>query len=252
MIMKKQLLASALAWIVSGACNTAGATTGKPVDWSYTAPIGAENWGGLSSEYEGCTSGQAQSPIDIRDAAETEIAPLAFTFQAGPAAILNNGHTIQVSSSAAGGITLPSGKYAFVQMHFHTPSEEKIMGRTFPLNAHLVHRNTAGELAVVALLFEEGTHNPTLEPILTAMPKSAGGTATLDTLNIADLLPATHNTYSYLGSLTTPPCTEGVRWHVLTTAVQISRVQLEAFQALYPMNARPVQPLNGRSVQVDG
>lgn len=252
MIMKKQLLASALALIVSGACNTAGATTGKPVDWSYTAPIGAENWGGLSSEYEGCTSGQAQSPIDIRDAVETEIAPLAFTFQAGPAAILNNGHTIQVSSSAAGGITLPSGKYAFVQMHFHTPSEEIIMGRTYPLNAHLVYRNTAGDLAVVALLFEEGTHNPTLEPILAAMPDNAGGMETLKTLNIANLLPSNRRYYSYAGSLTTPPCTEGVRWHVLSSVLQLSTTQLQAFKALYPMNARPIQPLNGRSVQVGG
>ena len=126
------------------------------------------------------------------------------------------------------------------------------MGRTYPLNAHLVYRNTAGELAVVALLFEEGTHNPTLEPILAAMPDNAGGMETLKTLNIANLLPSNRRYYSYAGSLTTPPCTEGVRWHVLSSVLQLSTTQLQAFKALYPMNARPVQPLNGRSIQVGG
>ncbi|WKL55154.1 carbonic anhydrase family protein [Pseudomonas kielensis] len=238
--------------IAAGLCTTAWANTADTVQWGYTAPSGPESWSELKSEYRLCTSGKEQSPIDIHDTVQAGVEPPTFTYRPSTATVLNNGHTIQVSPQEPGGITLASGAYSLVQMHFHTPSEEKIQGRSYPLNAHLVHRNTAGELAVVALLFEEGAHNPTLEPILTAMPKSAGGTATLDTLNIADLLPATHNTYSYLGSLTTPPCTEGVRWHVLTTAVQISRVQLEAFQALYPMNARPVQPLNGRSVQVDG
>lgn len=250
--MKKQLLGSAITLIIAGVCSSAWASTGKPADWSYTAPTGPENWSELSSEYKRCTSGQVQSPIDIRDAIETELAPLAFAYRPGTATVLNNGHSIQVSSSGAGSITVPSGDYAFVQMHFHSPSEEKIMGRTFPLNAHLVHRNTAGELAVVALLFEEGAHNPTLEPILTAMPTQAGGLATLDSLNIADLLPTTRHYYSYTGSLTTPPCSEDVRWHVFSTVVQLSTAQLQAFQALYPMNARPVQPLNGRSVQLGG
>ena len=250
--MTKLLPGTAMTLIAAGLCTTAWANTADTVQWGYTAPSGPESWSELKSEYRLCTSGKEQSPIDIHDTVQAGVDPPTFTYRPSTATVLNNGHTIQVSPQEPGGITLASGAYSLVQMHFHTPSEEKIQGRSYPLNAHLVHRNTAGELAVVALLFEEGAHNPTLEPILTAMPKSAGGTATLDTLNIADLLPATHNTYSYLGSLTTPPCTEGVRWHVLTTAVQISRVQLEAFQALYPMNARPVQPLNGRSVQVDG
>jgi len=250
--MKKQLLGSTITLIIAGLCSSALATTGKTADWSYTAPTGPENWSELSGEYKRCTSGQAQSPIDIRNAIETERAPLVVTYRPGTATVLNNGHTIEVSSAGAGSITVPSGDYAFVQMHFHTPSEETIMGRTFPLNAHLVHRNAAGELAVVALLFEEGTHNPTLEPILTAMPTQKGDVATLNALNIADLLPTTRHHYSHAGSLTTPPCSEGVRWHVLSTVVQLSTAQLQAFQALYPMNARPVQPLNGRSVHVGG
>ncbi|MNF71404.1 carbonic anhydrase [Pseudomonas sp. Irchel s3a18] len=250
--MTKQLLGTAMTLIAAGLCTTAWANTADTAEWGYTAPTGPESWSELKSEFRLCTSGKEQSPIDIHDAVKAGVEPPAFTYRPSTAAVLNNGHTIQVSPTDSGGITLTSGAYSLVQLHFHTPSEEKIQGRSYPLSAHLVHRNTAGELAVVALLFEEGAHNPTLEPILAAMPKDAGGTATLETLNIADLLPATHNAYSYMGSLTTPPCTEGVRWNVLTTAVQISRAQLEAFQALYPMNARPVQPLNGRSVQVDG
>ncbi|KAA0978203.1 carbonic anhydrase [Pseudomonas sp. ANT_H12B] len=250
--MKKQLLGSAITLIISCLCSTAWAATGTTAAWSYTAPTDPENWSELNSEYELCTSGKAQSPIDIRDAVKTEVAPLTFTYRPSTATVLNNGHTIQVSSVDAGSITLASGDYAFVQMHFHTPSEEKIKGRAYPLNAHLVHRNTAGELAVIALLFEEGAHNPTLEPIMAAMPKEAGGIALLDTLNVANIFPAIRSTYSYSGSLTTPPCAEDVRWHVFSTVMQLSPAQLQAFQALYPMNARPVQPLNGRSVQVSG
>ncbi len=249
--MKKQLFGAAICMIISGICTTGWAATGQPAAWSYTAPTGVENWSELNSDYELCSSGKAQSPIDIHDALKTELAPLAFTYQPSTAAVLNNGHTIQVSADA-GSITLASGDYRFVQMHFHTPAEEQIKGRIYPLNAHLVHRNASGELAVVALLFEEGAHNPMLEPILAALPKEAGGVATLDALNVADLLPATRSYYSYMGSLTTPPCTEGVRWHVLATVAQLSPAQLQAFQALYPMNARPIQPLNGRSVQVGG
>jgi carbonic anhydrase len=248
--MKKQLLGTAMTLTLAGLCSTTWATAGDTAPWSYSAPTGPQNWGELKSEYSLCSSGQTQSPINISDAVKTDAEMLNVAYQPSRATVSNNGHTIQVTPVDAGGITLESGHYSFVQMHFHTPSEEMIQGRTYPLDAHLVHRNAAGELAVVALLFEVGAHNPTLEPILAAMPKNTGGTATLEAINVAQLLPANHNAYSYMGSLTTPPCTEGVRWNVLTTPLEISRAQLEAFQALYPMNARPVQPLNGRSVHV--
>jgi carbonic anhydrase len=249
--MKKQL-SGAVALIIAALCNIAWATTGQPPAWSYTAPTGPENWGELHSEYERCTSGKAQSPIDIETAVQTESGPLTFAYQPGHAVVLNNGHTIEVSPVNAGSITLASGNYSLVQLHFHTPSEEKIQGRTYPLNAHLVHRNAVGEFAVVALLFEEGAHNPTLERILANMPGNTGGVANLEGLSVSDLLPTRHEHYAYSGSLTTPPCTEGVRWHVLSTVMQLSPAQLQAFQALYPMNARPVQPLNGRQVHIGG
>lgn len=250
--MKKHLLRATLSLAAIGLSSHAMADNDHAVSWTYSAESGPEHWGELKSDYKLCSTGLAQSPIDISSAVKANLSPLTFNYRSSSATVQNNGHTIQVSPTNAGGITLSSGDYSLVQLHFHTPSEERIQGRTYPLNVHFVHRNAAGELAVVALLFEEGAYNPALEPILAIMPKQAGGLANLSEQNIADLLPATRHYFSYMGSLTTPPCSEGVRWHVLTQPVQLSKEQLQAFQALYPMNARPVQPLNGRTVQVGG
>ncbi|MDI3401148.1 carbonic anhydrase family protein [Pseudomonas sp. V88_4] len=250
MTLKKQLLGATLTLTIAGVYTTTWASPGHLPAWSYTAPSGPENWGDLHGEYALCSSGKVQSPIDINDATVTALAPLVFAYQPSAATVLNNGHTIQLSPTDSGSLTLASGNYSFVQMHFHTPSEESIQGRTYPMDAHLVHRNAAGELAVVALLFEEGAHNPALEVILAAMPTVAGDVVNLESIDIAAFLPASHHYYAYMGSLTTPPCAEGVRWQVLSSVVQLSSAQLRAFQALYPMNARPVQPLNGRSVHV--
>jgi carbonic anhydrase len=250
--MKKHLLCASLSLVSLGLCTQVMARNDHASSWTYSAQTGPEHWGELQDDYKLCSTGKAQSPIDIGDAVKADLTPLAFSYRSSSATVLNNGHTIQVSPVDAGGITLSSGDYSLVQLHFHTPSEEKIQGRAYPLVAHFVHRNAAGELAVVAVLFEEGVENPALQSILSNMPKTTGDMVNLPLQNIADLLPATRHYYSYMGSLTTPPCSEGVRWHVLTQPVQLSAAQLQAFQALYPMNARPVQPLNGRTVHVGG
>lgn len=243
------ILSAAFSLVGVSLCSAAWAQTQQEPHWSYTNP---ENWGELKPDYKLCKLGKVQSPIDIRNAAKADLAPLAFDYRSSPIEVLNNGHTVQVTPSNAGGITLTSGNYSLIQFHFHSPSEEKIQGRAYPMVAHLVHRNLSGDLAVVAILFEEGEHNPALAPILAAMPDAVGATKALDNQSIADLLPTKRDYYAYMGSLTTPPCSENVRWHVLTTPVALSRNQLNAFQALYPMNARPVQPLNGRTIQVGG
>ncbi|WPN47020.1 MULTISPECIES: carbonic anhydrase [unclassified Pseudomonas] len=248
--MIKILLSTAITLIAAGFCTTAWAKAADTAPWRYAGPSGPENWGELKSEYGLCKSGKEQSPIDIQNAMKYPFEPVSFSYHPNKVSVLNNGHTIQVSAPDSGSVSLPTGAFSLVQIHFHAPAEEKIEGRTYPLGAHLVHRNDAGELAIVALMFEEGAHNTALEPIFAAMPRKAGGRATLGSANIADLLPVNHNAYAFMGSLTKPPCTEGVRWNVLTTAVQLSPAQLEAFRAIYPMNARPVQPLNSRSVVV--
>lgn len=135
----------------------------------------------------------------------------------------------------------------------HTPSEEHIQGKSYPLVAHLVHRNEAGNLAVVAVLFKEGKSNPVLSKVFDAMPAKADEKVDIaGGFDAASLLPAKQTYYSFAGSLTTPPCSESVRWQVLKEPVSVSKAQLAQFKKLYPMNARPTQPLNGRTVEISG
>ncbi len=218
--------------------------------WGYTGEHGAKQWGDMEPGFADCKLGKAQSPIDIRGATKADLAPLGFNYAAGAAEVINNGHTIQVNLAAGGNIRLDSGDYQLLQFHFHTPSEEKIKGKAYPLVAHLVHKNADGQLAVVAVLFKLGKENAALKDVFAALPAKEGDKIALAAgINTADLLPADRAYYKFIGSLTTPPCSEGVRWQVLKQPVELSKAQLRAFQALYKMNARPVQPLNGRKIE---
>lgn len=165
---------------------------------------------------------------------------------------MNNGHTIQVNLSDAGSATMPSGEYGLLQFHFHGPSEEKINGKAYPLEAHLVHRNAGGNLAVIAVLFKTGKENAALKEVFASMPAKEGKASLKGKVNAAAMMPASMGYYAFKGSLTTPPCSEGVAWEVLKEPVEISAAQLKAFTSIYKMNARPVQPLNGRKVQEAG
>jgi carbonic anhydrase len=225
---------------------------GHAVHWSYTGEGAADHWGDLESGFATCKLGKAQSPIDIRDAKKATLPAIAFGYAGGAAEVVNNGHTIQVNLAKGGAVKVASGEYSLLQFHFHTPSEEKINGQNYPLVAHLVHRNDKGTLAVVAVLFSLGKENATLKKVFAVMPAKADGKAAIEGgLNVTDMLPAKQEYFSFLGSLTTPPCSEGVRWHVLKQTVEMSQAQLDTFKKLYPMNARPVQPLNGRSVETN-
>ena len=250
--MKKELLiCTALALIASG--TTLAAEEGhahRHAHWSYSGATDARHWSELQEDFATCKLGKEQSPIDIRDAKKGELPAIGFAYKVGAAEIVNNGHTIQVNPAAGGTLTLASGEYKLVQFHFHAPSEEKIDGKAYPLGAHFVHRNDEGKLAVVGVLFKIGKENPVLAKIFAAMPKKAESKSALPgELDPADLLPASRDYYAFTGSLTTPPCSEGVRWQILQTPVELSKAQLAAFRKLYPMNARPVQPLNGRTVE---
>jgi carbonic anhydrase len=241
-------LAAALA-----ATGTAQAATDH-AHWEYKGHAGAAHWGDLDKSFETCKLGGEQSPIDIRGAKKNaELPAIGFGYQAGAAEVVNNGHTVQVNLPEGGTVKLPSGEYRLLQFHFHTPSEEKVNGKAYPLVAHLVHKNDAGELAVVGVLFREGKANAALQKVFDAMPAEEGGKAALDGgFDAAALLPARQGYWAFKGSLTTPPCSEGVKWQVLHQPVEVSKAQLAAFRKLYPMNARPVQPLNGRIVFTKG
>jgi carbonic anhydrase len=155
-----------------------------------------------------------------------------------------------VSLADGGVLNLDGVSDKLVQFHFHTPSEEKIDGKAYPMVAHLVHQNVEGKLAVVAVLLTQGKENTALDPLFENLPPSEGAKTTLGAnFNAVDLLPAERGYFKYVGSLTTPPCSEGVRWQVLKRPVEVSKAQIAAFRKLYQMNARPVQPLNGRKVE---
>ena len=220
--------------------------------WSYKGRDSAAHWAELDESFKLCKLGKQQSPINVVTRAVEKAPgakPLGFAYTADAGEVVNNGHTIQVNLPAAGSITLDGVEYKLVQFHFHTPSEEKIDGKAYPLVAHLVHKSADGQLVVVAVLFKAGRENAALKPVFDHLPAKEGETLKLDAaINPADLLPADRGYYAFMGSLTTPPCSEEVHWQVLKTPVELSGSQLAAFRKLYRMNARPVQPLNDRKI----
>lgn len=225
---------------------------GPSPEWAYEGEAGPPSWGSADPSFKACAVGKRQSPINIetREAEKGGLKPIGFNWLAGPAEIVNNGHTIQVNLTNSGSARFDGLEYRLVQFHFHTPSEEKIDSMAKHMVAHFVHRAGDSKLAVVAVLFKLGKENPTLKPVFDNLPAKKGQTFALKELNPADLIPADPTYFAYAGSLTTPPCTEDVKWHVMRTPIEISYAQLAAFKKLYKMNARPVQPLNGRRVQM--
>lgn len=241
-----------LALLVSVGCGiTFAADKHEAPHWAYEGHGGAEHWADLDKGFAECKLGKEQSPIDIstKGVEKANLAPIKPAYKASAGELVNNGHTIQVNLADAGSIIVPTGEYKVLQFHFHTPSEEKIDGKNFPLVAHLVHKNAAGQLAVVAVLFKEGKENAALKDIFNALPAHEGKEALKANFDVSKVLPATLGYYTFKGSLTTPPCSEGVAWHVLKTPVEMSAAQINAFKKVFKMNARPVQPLNGRKIQ---
>jgi carbonic anhydrase len=170
-----------------------------------------------------------------------------------PEEVVNNGHTIQVDFDDGDSLTIGEARFQLVQLHFHAPSEHTVAGRGLPMEVHLVHRSDAGVLAVVGVLIAEGRHNPNYEPIWGHLPEEAGAHASLAdlTLDLEDLLPKRRLAFRYMGSLTTPPCSEGVRWFVLADPIELSADQIAEFTEIYDHNSRPTQPLHGRSLVLE-
>lgn len=216
--------------------------------WGYTDHTGPSHWASMDAAFAACDAGKAQSPINITGAANGHMADLAFAYGTIDGTIVNNGHTIQVNVPQGQTLTVGDQTYNLLQFHFHAPSENEINGKSFPLEMHLVHKRADGTLGVVGVMFEEGAANPEIETLWKHMPDKEGATASVEHINLNSLLPADHGYYSFSGSLTTPPCSEGVNWHVMAHPLTLSAEQLAAFHHLYAMNARPVQPLNGRTI----
>ncbi|HEY7032955.1 MAG TPA: carbonic anhydrase family protein [Thermomicrobiales bacterium] len=239
-------------WIVSEAADatpTAGGTP-TPAHWTYEGEEGPAHWGDLDPAYAACSQGTAQSPIDIANPTHGDVPDLTFAEQAlSPIRIINNGHTIQVTAPPGNTIAFDGTTYELTQFHFHTPSEHQIDGKAQAMELHLVHKDQDGNLAVLAVLLTEGAENAALKPVFDNMPPTAGPEQSVDgTVNLSDLLPADKSTYRYDGSLTTPPCSEGVKWVVFVQTMDVSKEQAAAFRGIFAENARPVQPLNGRTI----
>ncbi len=217
--------------------------------WGYEGHAGPEHWGNLAKEFGTCNSGTQQSPVDIQQSITADLERISFHYQPAPIKVVNNGHTVQVNYSGDSSITIGGKNYNLLQFHFHSPSENKIGGKPFDMEVHLVHKNDAGELAVVGVMMQAGAANDVLAPLWEALPKEQNQERTLSAqINAADLLPAGRQFYHFKGSLTTPPCTEGVDWFVMKDPISLSKAQVEKFVGLVGHNARPVQAANHRFI----
>lgn len=219
--------------------------------WSYGGSTGPRHWADLESDYAVCRSGSHQSPIDIHETERTDLPTLEFDYHAVPLTIVNNGHTIQVNYAPGSYVRVDGRQYQLVQFHFHHPSEEKVNGHAYDMVAHLVHKDGEGHLAVVAVFLTKGVASSLIQQLWDHLPRQVGHEETVSGLqvNAADLLPRHLGYFAFDGSLTTPPCTEGVRWMVLREPRQISPSEIATFDQLYHDNARPTQPSHGRSVK---
>ena len=246
--MKRDIIVAA-AWLASAAIAPALA---QHHHWSYSGEGAPSHWGELDPEFASCASGKSQSPIDLPRSAKGENKPLRFEYRPGGTRIVNNGHTVQVEYAPGSTLVIDGQPYELKQFHFHAPSENTIAGKHYPMEGHLVHADKDGHLAVVAVMFSEGKPNPAVETLWANMPaKESEEHAFTQPLDASALLPAGRHYYRFAGSLTTPPCSEGVTWIVLSQPVTVSRKQLAAFtHTMGHANNRPVQPLNARKVSM--
>lgn len=217
--------------------------------WSYDGDEGQHNWASLDKKFEMCEKGLNQSPINISAPIDATLAPLIFEGNAKAKTFVNNGHTVQANFENGNYLTIENKKYELKQIHFHVPSENHIDGKVFPMEAHLVHADKNNNLAVIGIMFEVSEDNTTLNKLLRNLPENKDKKNEIKSEIFGyEILPESKEYYRFNGSLTTPPCTEGVKWIVLKTPVTISKSQLKDFEAVMPRNARDIQNINARTI----
>ena len=218
--------------------------------WAYEGQHGPAAWARMAPENATCANGNRQSPIDITGGIKVELDAVQFGYQPTEFRVIDNGHTVQVNVAPGNTIEVLGKRYELVQFHFHRPSEERIDGKPFDMVVHLLHKSADGQLAMVAVLLERGSAQPVVQSVWNNLPlEQASEVAAKGSIDPAGLLPSDRRYYTYMGSLTTPPCSEGVLWMVMKAPVPISPEQLDIFARLYPMNARPIQALRGRRIK---
>ena len=238
--------------MLSSACAPQQPET-TPPHWTYEGEEGPSHWGELDQSFAVCGTGESQSPIDIANPSEQDLANISFHYQPSAVNILNNGHTVQVNYDPGSYIELDNVRYDVVQFHYHAPSEHTVDDESFPAELHFVHKNADGKLAVVGILLREGNENAAYQPFISNLPtKKTDAKDAGVRINAMDMLPPVQTTFRYSGSLTTPPCTEGVNWLLMTTPVDLSMQQLTTLDSLFEGgNNRPVQPINDRTLIED-
>jgi len=227
------------------------ATMPSHVEWSYRGAGGPDNWAALKPEFALCGDGRRQSPIDIDDGIHVDLAPIEFSYRPTYFRIVDNGHTVQVGVGEGSSIRVMGRVYDLKQFHFHRPSEFRIDGRGYDMEAHLVHQDLDGRLAVVSVMLERGTAHQIVQTLWNNLPLERHSSYAPDVaIDPNELLPEDRRYATFMGSLTTPPCTEGVMWMVMRQPVQVSAEQISIFSRLHPMNARPLQPIGDRLVKI--
>jgi carbonic anhydrase len=234
-------------------------TAGASAHWEYEGEAGPEHWAELDEAYRLCADASRQSPIDLGDAQGAHLPSLRYRHAKGRVAVTNNGHTVMAAANAADptktnpadSIVIDGQRYDLLQLHYHVKSEHVVDGRHYPAEAHFVYRSGSGAIGVVGVFLERGRRaNRAWQPFIDALGTPEGSSRTIS-LDWDAMLPEARTTVRYEGSLTTPPCSEGVQWTVETTPVPVSRAQLEALAAVYDHNYRPVQPVGRRTVLTD-
>ncbi len=218
--------------------------------WSYEGELGPANWSKINVDWAKCGTGNRQSPIDLRDGIKVNLEQISFDYHPSSFSEVNNGHTIQVAVGGGNFITVGNTVYELQQFHFHRPSEEKINGKGTEMVIHLVHKSAEGKIAIIAVLLERGQPHRLMQTIWDNLPLEKFDTVSPSiVLDPTDALPERREYFTYMGSLTEPPCTEGVLWMVFKQPMQASPAQMALFSRLYPLNARPVQSTAGRLIK---
>ncbi len=261
--MQKTVIAMSVVTLLAGCAHMSGGHHGGDhhgkaghhgAHWSYEGDTGPAHWGDLSPDFALCKTGKEQSPIDI-DTASVQpgnLGPIEFHYRPlNGFQVINNGHTFKVPVDNGSYAVIGGKRYDLLQFHFHVPSEHTIDGEHVAMVAHLVHKAADGQLGVIGVLMSEGAANPALTPVWQHLPQDEGKASGSATVDIMSMLPADKTYYNYSGSLTTPPCSEGVNWNVLKNTASVSSAQVDAFTRAFPKSARPVQPLNDRVVTVN-
>jgi carbonic anhydrase len=252
-VSRRRLLGGAIALAGIAACPLC--RPARADEWGYHGEHSPKHWGKLNPEYRMCSAGTMQTPIDLKSASRGGVDSIARDYKTMPLKIVNNGHTIQVNATPGSSVTIDGERYDLLQFHFHHPSEHLLAGKDRELEVHFVHRNAAGKLAVLGVFLDPGAKPlAALEPIWSAMPSEPGPERQVTgvMLDLEPIFPVKKRHFRYQGSLTTPPCSEGVTWIVYEQAVAVSNAQVRQFAKLFPVNARPVQPLNRRTLMVVG